>query len=336
MQSSHSQLNQLNHFFGGSISNLDGDRVLHYNNNHGLGKVVSVSLDAGISYTEYTMNMQESFSVSLPNKGVPALYFIYVLQGNIKYAWDKKAIDQKEIVELQTVILKGVKDTISVHLPKQSKTSFAVIRVDQIGGQQEFASEASALNKKLFTKFQPKDDGKPFAYHSTFNLKIKEQLLQIRGIKQSGIVRKLLIKGIIHFALALELMQHSKDLAGKDAPKTRLTRKELIRVQEAIEIIAKNPQRPYSISDLCREHGLSAIKLQEGFKALEGCTVANFVKKKRVDMAEKLLKEGDLNISEVVYSIGFTSRSYFSKIFKKRFKCTPKYYQEHCKDMAVV
>ena len=74
--------------------------------------------------------------------------------------------------------------------------------------------------------------------------------------------------------------------------------------------------------------GLSASKLQEGFKDMHGRTVNNFICHIRLLKAEQLLKNSDLNISEIVYSLGWSSRSYFSKIFKEKYNCTPSFYQE--------
>ena len=48
-----------------------------------------------------------------------------------------------------------------------------------------------------------------------------------------------------------------------------------------------------------------------------------FIVEKRLEKAAQLLEQGNLNISEIVYSIGFTSRSYFSKIFKNRYGVSP-------------
>ena len=72
---------------------------------------------------------------------------------------------------------------------------------------------------------------------------------------------------------------------------------------------------------------LSAAKLQEGFKALHDRTVADYIRNVRLEEAEHLLKTTDFNISEVVYSVGFLSRSYFSKIFKTKYRCSPKEYK---------
>ena len=51
--------------------------------------------------------------------------------------------------------------------------------------------------------------------------------------------------------------------------------------------------------------------------------VAQQVRKLALDevirLAEELIKTTDLNISEIVYTVGLTSRSYFCKIFKSFF-----------------
>ena len=334
MQLIHNQLNKLNTKLGGSISRIEGDRLMQCDNNKGVGHVVSVALEAGISYTEYTLNLVDDLKLELDNSNGSVLYFIYCLEGNINYAWADNAEQGQEILELQTVILGSRGSSLHLHIQKEQKTSFALIKVDKAQDDPSFSGEGLELNQKLFDQFLPTEETGNYEYHGTFNLKIKEQLLQIRAIRQTGLVRKLLVKGIINFTLALELMHHKRDTENKKSLSTRLTKKELLRVSEAIETIAHKPEYPYTINYLCRQYCLSATKLQEGFKVLEGSTVANFIKKQRVELAEELIKAGELNISEVVYTIGLTSRSYFSKIFKQRYKCTPKYYQEKCKKLA--
>lgn len=334
MELVHKQLNKLNTELGGSISRLEGDRILQCHNDKGIGRVVSVALEAGISYTEYDLNLVDDLTLKIENTTGTALYFIYVLEGNLKYAWRENLSQKKEIQELQTVILRSDTTSLNLYVPKASKTSFALIKVEKTGQERHASADDVALNQKLFYQFLEKNETDPYEYTGTFNLKIKEQLLQIRVIKQSGVVRKLLIKGIIHFTLALELMHHERDMANRQSIATKLTKRELLRVKEAVDQIAHKPEFRYTIDYLCRQYGLSAAKLQEGFKVLEGTTVSNYIKSQRIELAEELIKAGELNISEVVYTIGFTSRSYFSKIFKNRFNCTPKYYQEHCKNLA--
>ena len=100
--------------------------------------------------------------------------------------------------------------------------------------------------------------------------------------------------------------------------------------------IIENPQNDYSIKELCKRTGLSVSKLQAGFKEKHECTVTIFIRNVRLDKALDMLQNTNLNISEIVYSVGLSSRSYFCRIFKKRFKCSPKMYQQRLKQKTSI
>ena len=68
--------------------------------------------------------------------------------------------------------------------------------------------------------------------------------------------------------------------------------------------------------------------MQEGFKAMHGKTINEYVRYVRLTKSEELLKTTDLNISEIVYTLGLTSRSYFSHIFKDMYNCSPSEYKK--------
>ncbi len=331
MREVHHILNKLNAHLRGSISRLEGDRIMQSHNDKGICKAMSVILEAGISYTEFNLQLEEKLDVEIGLKSKDALYFIYVIEGGIHYSWSTDKTRKVEIEELQTVILRDAESTINFHVPGfRERVSFAVIKVEPNDVTGSVTSDGIALNQRLFQVFHDLGSAETFNYHGTFNLRIKEQLRQIWEIKETGLVRKLLIKGIIHFTLALELRHHQSDIHTK-RPTDKLTKSELLRVSEAIDNIAAKPEYPYSVSYLCEQYGLTNFKLQEGFKVLTGLTVSHYVKEKRIVLAERLIAKGELNISEVVYSVGLTSRSYFSKIFKKKYNCSPKYYQDHCR-----
>jgi AraC-like DNA-binding protein len=168
-------------------------------------------------------------------------------------------------------------------------------------------------------------------YIGSYNLKIKEQINQLEAISKKGIVRGLLIEGFVHIILALELTQYSEDQEKLKYDRGSLTTNEMLRVAEISELIKKNPGGALCVAELSRYSRLSPAKLQEGFKLMHGKTVSDYIRQVRVLKAEELIKHTDLNISEVVYSIGFTSRSYFSKIFKQKFNCSPKQYKVNLK-----
>ena len=88
-------------------------------------------------------------------------------------------------------------------------------------------------------------------------------------------------------------------------------------------MIRKEPSRQYTLDQLSLDYGLSQAKLQDGIKFLFTRTVTEYIRHVRLEMARDLMKNSDLNISQIVYTIGFTSRSYFSKIFKEKFGISP-------------
>lgn len=102
---------------------------------------------------------------------------------------------------------------------------------------------------------------------------------------------------------------------------------EIKALEEVTEKIRKNPEQNYTVNQISKETGISIPHLQQGFKEMHGHTVANFIREIRLAKAENLIRTSDLNISEIVYTIGLSSRSYFSRIFKKKFKCSPSTYQ---------
>jgi len=331
MREAHHILSKLNAHLGGSISRLEGDRIMLSQNDKGMCKALSVVLGDGISYTEFNLQLEDRLNIEMGTVPKDALYFIYVIEGEIRYSWSTEKTRKVDIEELQTVILRDARSTLNFHVPGfREKVSFAVIKVETNDVTDSVPSDGIALNQRLFEVFHDLGSAETFKYHGSFNLRIREQLRQIWEIKETGLVRKLLIKGIIHFTLALELRHHQSDIH-THRPTDKLTKSELVRVGEALNSIAARPEYPYSVSYLCQQYGLTNFKLQEGFKVLTGLTVSHYVKEKRIMLAERLIAKGDLNISEVVYSVGLTSRSYFSKIFKKKYNCSPKYYQDHCR-----
>lgn len=60
---------------------------------------------------------------------------------------------------------------------------------------------------------------------------------------------------------------------------------------------------------------------------MHGLTVSLFIREARLQKAEQLIRKFDYSISEIVYSIGLNSRSYFSRIFKDRYDISPSEYQ---------
>jgi AraC-like DNA-binding protein len=72
---------------------------------------------------------------------------------------------------------------------------------------------------------------------------------------------------------------------------------------------------------------MSATHLYRKLKATTHLSANEIIKKYRIKKASLLLRNKQGNISEIMYSVGFSNLSYFSKCFKKEYGVAPKDYQ---------
>ena len=80
------------------------------------------------------------------------------------------------------------------------------------------------------------------------------------------------------------------------------------------------------IEDFAAEIGVSRMQLHRKLKSLLGVSATEFLRNERLKVGAELLKQGNGNISEIAYSVGFSDVSYFSKCFKEMFSATPSDY----------
>ena len=65
---------------------------------------------------------------------------------------------------------------------------------------------------------------------------------------------------------------------------------------------------------------------QSKFKAITNNTINKYINTIRIERAKQLIREGELSLSEIGYSVGFSSASYFSTVFKQNENISPKGY----------
>ena len=56
-------------------------------------------------------------------------------------------------------------------------------------------------------------------------------------------------------------------------------------------------------------------------------TPVEYLTRHRVDAAARLLQESAMSAGEIAASCGFTDASYFGKVFRREFGCTPGQYR---------
>ena len=100
-----------------------------------------------------------------------------------------------------------------------------------------------------------------------------------------------------------------------------LDRKLLDEIKETIE--ENMVDSDFNVSVLQEKMGMGNKQLYRKLKALTGQTPVEYIRDMRMRKAAKLLKAGKFSVSEVMYTVGFSNSSYFSKCFSKAFGMTP-------------
>jgi len=325
---------QLKEDLSGRLDVTDKAYTLELNNDIAKGDIKGVSVNDNISFLEYNITFEQDTVIVRNTPKTNPIYFLYCAEGQMSHGFGLHS-KQRALNQFQTGIFASDPHKTSCFFFRKGQTvRFSNISFDTQSNTKD-RDTINLLQSQLLKTFMPKGNKEIFAYIGSYNLKISEKIQQLEAIKQKGIVRQLLTNGIVHMILALEIEQHNQDTKNGVTNLGTLTRGEMDTISELSSFIQNYPEIKYTLAYLSKKAGMSPAKLQEGFKLLHNRTVSDFIRNTRVETAENLLKTTDLNISEIVYTVGLTSRSYFSKIFKEKYNCSPKHYQEHQHSVAV-
>lgn len=84
----------------------------------------------------------------------------------------------------------------------------------------------------------------------------------------------------------------------------------------------------WTIEKMAQSAGVGLTRFTHHCKRLTNLTPMRFLTMKRLEMSKKILIENkQLSIAEVAYTCGFTTSQYYSTVFKKHEKCSPKEYR---------
>ena len=103
----------------------------------------------------------------------------------------------------------------------------------------------------------------------------------------------------------------------------------------ALSYINKNYNEMITLEEVSSLLGFNESYFCRMFKLATGTTFTEYLNFVRICKAEKLLSESDASILDIATAVGFSSVSYFNRIFKKYKSCSPGYYRtlKYCKNI---
>ncbi len=103
------------------------------------------------------------------------------------------------------------------------------------------------------------------------------------------------------------------------------------RLRDVFSFIRKNCHEPVSLGHMARLAHLSPQYFCRFFRGVTGTTLTEYVLRMRVDLALEFLSSSAMSLTEIAYAAGFSSHSYFDRVFKRLKGVTPQEYRRQLK-----
>ncbi|MEM6320458.1 MAG: hybrid sensor histidine kinase/response regulator transcription factor, partial [Bacteroidota bacterium] len=130
------------------------------------------------------------------------------------------------------------------------------------------------------------------------------------------------IQKLLELRRRLQQRYQSPDFWEKSAlPAATIEDEFVLKVRQLVEANLTNSQ--FGISQLCQKIGISRVHLHRKLKALTNQSTTQFINRIRLQKARTLLKNSQLNVSEIAYEVGFSDPAYFSRLYSGAFGEAP-------------
>lgn len=156
--------------------------------------------------------------------------------------------------------------------------------------------------------------------------KIADLLRELSGFSRKDPGYELLCLSRLS-ALWYETMQYMKETQDMhDTPD--LQKNNSIAAKKMLAYIYTHYDQPIKVEDLLNYSNLSRSECFRCFKRYIGTTPVEYINEYRLSQSTFLLTNTDMDIMEVCLACGFSSASYYGKLFKKRYGITPLAYRK--------
>lgn len=160
-----------------------------------------------------------------------------------------------------------------------------------------------------------------------FSPNIKLILNDIIHCRYCGDIKKIYLEG-----KALELLAVYLDEVifenGKPDTFNKFSSADMDALNHARKILDDNLVSPPTIEQLSKLVLLNEYKLKAGFRELFGMPVHTYIIDKRLELAQLLITEQGLSVSEAAQMVGYSNTNHFTDKFKGKFGVKPSEYRK--------
>lgn len=293
----------------------------------GTGQIRGINFGNGLGLIIYVCEFRENTQIEFTKSDIHPVKFLYTRQGPITHFF-ANLLDKHTILQYECAIIAS--DNKNGHILRFEKNT-AIELVSLEINRKKFKAHAACEMKDLPSKLRRLlEDSKAenrFYHNGVYDLAFKNILSDIGKYEDHQLIREFYLESMALRIFINQLLLFEDDQLNDESRKL-LRVNELSRAEDLSGYIRDHLNNDLNIPQLCKKSGLNPIKLQTAFKYLYNNTVTGYITDKRLERAEILIKTTDLNISQIAYHIGYTSLSYFSKIYKEKYGISPSKYKK--------
>ena len=246
------------------------------------------------------------------------IQFHFCISGSITFNYNKGAYNLKlDEGKFLTLYNPEKHLTIDASAAKNSKVISVLIPIVEF--HKLFSSSSSDI-----PFFENKSLNQKHYSESLISNSILIVLNQIIKNDMDNSTRSLLYKAKIYELFSL-IFKKTKEIDLDQCPFLK-NDENLKKIAKAKDVILKDIKNPPSLIELSKTIDLSLKNLKKGFKEIYGKPVYKYLFDFKMERAKQLLSNGNLNVNEVSYDLGYSSSSHFIAAFKKKYGITPRTY----------
>jgi len=224
-------------------------------------------------------------------------------------------IIQKKITQFNGRLVEHVKDGFLVSFTSVSKAVCCAIEI-----QSKLQTSATQPKMKIFAQIGL-SAGVPVTKNKTFFGETIQQAKRLCKTAQGGQI-------FVSHSLTDYLAENELKLLNeqKSAKIFKVEEEEFLKqLYVVMNTFSNDPD--FTVKFFNTKMGLSKSQMYRKTISTVGLSPNDFIKEYRLRMSLKRLKDSQGNISDIAYDSGFSSPSYFSKCFQKRYELLPSDYQ---------
>lgn len=240
----------------------------------------------------------------------------------VEGTYDVTVSDTTYHLETGDILLVSSGETHSIAAPESGKRFIFLMDTNHVSGFRGYSSIQSIMTPAMhITK-----GSHPYIYDNLYRI-----LMQMRNeYFSSNSYRDIVIYSLLMNFLVEIGRNHLETATFFPSVRVNKQKEYLQKFNDVFEYIDAHYMDDLTLEAVASSVGFSKYHFTRLFKQYTNSTFYDYLSYKRLKVAETLLEQPDLSITEIAMQSGFSSISTFNRIFRQQKDCTPSEYRAMC------